>query len=894
MIKKVISIVIKVLATLVFLYTFLGFIILPYLIQSNFSKVIKTQIGANGYLEKAYINPYSFELELTNLLVQDNTNKTLVYFKKLSLDFEFLSLFKDILVVKQISMQNIKSNIIIDKNQITNFQFILNFLNKKQISKNDKEVKSTQILPIRVDDINIIKSRVSFVDNTRLTPFKVDTKAFDINLRNISTLPNKRGKLELFIEAKDTLKLKINSNISLNPIKFDGVVSLEKISIPKVYSYIQDDIKFNLDGNRIDIDLEYKVDMKNDTLNINVNNLTTLIPNIKYKTKELSVNLHKIRNTINSISLNKSNDGLILNIDNFLLKNSSLEFIDLTKNEPINLTIKNINGGIKTVTLDKSLPIKFNLSLDTPHKGTITTSGDVVVEPLMVTTKLNIDSFSLKPYLPYVKDIVNIDLKSGYLNIKSDIKLTRKDNIFYPKVNANISLNDIDIYHKLTAQRVLLLKQLVIEKLIYTNDNLNITHLLIDSASSKFTIAKDKTTNFDNIIPTNRSKKNGIRKEEKRSKFNYFVEELEIKDTKLNFADLSLPLPFTTNIHSLTAKIQALSSNDISTKIVLNGMVDKYGLAKIKGVVNTADFKKKSDISVNFENLDLISVSPYSGKFIGNKISNGKLWLDLDYKIKDSNLTSFNNIRIKDLELGDKVESNESMSLPIGLAIALLENSDGFIDVDVPVSGDIDNPKFKLGGAIWGAVGNIITNIVTAPFRFLASLLGLNSDELGSIDFDYGSTKLLAPQIETLDKLVKALNKKPNLALLLKPVYDDVNDKRLLQEKKFLELTNKKDKEKIITKLYLDNFGEKKYKKLKNDTKKEKLVDTLSSELIKVMVVDKVILEQLALNRAREIKTYLVSKELDVIRIVIDNTIKLSEELDKKRITMKLDIEIKK
>ena len=894
MVKKVISIVMKVLATVVFLYTFLGFVILPYLIQTNFSKAIKTQIGANGYLEKVYINPYSFEVELTNLLIQDNTNKTLVYFKKLSLDFEFLSLFKDILVVKQISMQNLKSNIIIDKNQITNFQFILDFLNKNQISGNDKEVKSTQIIPIQIDDINIIKSRVSFVDNTKSTPFKVNTKAFDINLRNISTLHNKRGKLELFIEAKDTLKLKINSDISLNPIKFDGVVSLENISIPKLHSYIQDDIKFNLDGNRVDIDLEYQVDMKDDILNVDINNLTTLIPNIKYKTKELSVNLHRIRNTINSISLNKSNDDLILNIDDILLKNTSLKFTDLTKKEPINLTIKNINCGLKTMTLDKSLPIKFNLSLDTQHKGTIATSGDVIVEPLMVTTKLNVDSLSLKPYLPYLKDIVNIDLKSGYLNTKSDIKLTKKDNIFYPKVNANISLDDIDIYHKLTAQRVLLLKQLVIEKLIYTNDNLNITHLLIDSASSKFAIAKDKTTNFDNIIPVNRNTKKSIPKDKKRSKFNYFVEKLEIKDTKLNFSDLSLPLPFRTDIHSLTANIQAISSNDISTKIVLNGMVDKYGLAKIKGAVNTVDFKKKSDISVNFENLDLISVSPYSGKFIGNKISNGKLWLDLDYKIKDSNLTSFNNIRIKDLELGDKVESNESVSLPIGLAIALLENSDGFIDVDVPVSGDINNPEFKLGGAIWGAVGNIITNIVTAPFRFLASLLGLSSDELGSIDFEYGSVGLLAPQVEILDKLVKALNKKPNLALLLKPVYDEVNDKKVLQEKKFLKLTNKKDKEKIITKLYIDNFGEEKYKKLKNDTKKEKLIDTLSFELIQVMVVEKVTLEQLALNRAREIKTYLESKELDEIRIVIDNSIELSNDLDKKRITMNLDIEIKK
>ncbi len=894
MIKKVISIIIKVLASLVFLYTFLGFVILPYLIQTNFSKIVKIQIGANSYLEKVYINPYSFELELSNLLIQDNTNKTLVYFKELSLDFEFLSLFEDILVVKQISMQDLKSNIIIDKNQITNFQFIIDFVNQNQAHKDDKKVKSTQIVPIQIKEINFINNRISFEDNTKSKPFKVDTKPFDINLRNISTLPNSVGKLETFVEAKDTLKLKINSNISLNPIKLDGIISLEKISTPKVYSYIQDDIKFNLDGNRIDIDLEYKVDMKNDTLNVDINNLTILIPNIKYKTKELSINLHGIRNTINSISLTKSNDDLVLSLNNFLLKNSALKFIDLTKKELINLTIKNINFGIKTITLDKNLPIKFNLSLDTPHKGTIATNGDIVIEPLKVTTNINVDSLSLKPYLPYVKDIVNIDFKSGYLNIKSDIKLTKKDDKFYPNVNANISLDNIDIYHKLTAQRLLLLKQLVISKLTYTNDNLNIAHLLIDSASSKFAIAEDKTTNFDNIITRNKNEEKSSKKEDEKSKFNYFVEKLDIKDSKLNFSDFSLPLPFITNIHSLTANIEAISSNDVSTKILLNGMVDKYGLAKIRGAVNTVNFKKKSDISVNFENLDLISVSPYSGKFIGNKISNGKLWLDLDYKIKDSNLTSSNNIRIKELELGDKVESNESVSLPIGLAIALLEDSDGFIDVDVPVSGDIDNPEFKLGGAIWGAVGNIISNIVTAPFRFLASLLGMDSDELGSVDFDYGKALLLPPQIEKLDKLVKALKKKPKLALSLKLIYDEVNDKKVLQEEKFLALTNKKDKIEIITELFIKQFGEKEYEKIESDSKEDELIGILSKNLIPTMSISKINLEQLAKNRAKSIKVYLVSKELSPMRIVFDDTIEVSTSQDKKRIIMKLDIEIKK
>jgi len=970
-----------ILSSILVLYTILGFVFLPYFIQKNFSNTLRTTINTNGYLEKVYINPYTFEIELTNLLIQDKKNINLLYFNKLSLDFEFTSLFSDTLILKYIHLNNLKTNIILDKNKITNFQYIVNILNKNNNS-NTKTVKQkdSKITFIKINDIKLLNNRVVIIDNSKSTPFKLETKSFNINIQNLSTTKNSIADFRTKIDMVNTASLYLDSKFSLNPMSFDGDFKLSNLQINKMYSYIKDDIDFKLSGNKVDlslkysakidnnikvkltdfqttiddlkfknneiaIDLEslnnkinsvniikkadildvkldgkfaskniqanrskelylsvnntntsfdYKISLQNDKIDLVVNNTNILFKDTEFKNNDFKLNLSKLSNSIKQIDINKDGNKTIdLSIKDIVLKEKNILFTDFTKKEPIKLNIKNIKANVDKFTLDKSESILFKLSLDTPKKGKIFTKGDVVLEPLKANIELKTKEIVFFPYLPYIKEFANIDIKSGTISSEFDISVSKRKNIIDPKIKGDISIENLDISHSLTNQRVFSIKQFKIDNLSYKKDDINIQNILLDSVYTKFAIAKDKTTNIDNIVPQKQEVKNT--KKEEKSKLKYFVENLDLKDSKIDFSDFSLPLNFATKIHSLKANVKAISSSNINTKLNLNGMVDKYGLAKIHGELNTANFEKKSDIKVNFENLDLISVSPYSGKFIGNKISSGKLWLDLAYKIKDSNLSSSNNIKIKNLELGEQVDSNESVNLPIGLAIALLEDSDGFIDVDVPVTGDISKPEFHLGGAIWSAVGNIITNIITAPFRFLGSLFGSDTDGLGEIDFDYGTAQLLAPQVEKLDKLLVALSKKKKLILKLNPKYDEINDKLAMQEQKFLNLSNKKNKDKIIKDMFFKIFTQKEYEKLISVSKDKDINDMMSKMLIPTMEVSRQELTKLSQNRVKAIQTYFLSHELDSSRLIVSNKIDFIEDSNntKKRVTLNLDVEIK-
>ncbi len=234
------------------------------------------------------------------------------------------------------------------------------------------------------------------------------------------------------------------------------------------------------------------------------------------------------------------------------------------------------------------------------------------------------------------------------------------------------------------------------------------------------------------------------------------------------FADLSLKPKFMTRIHALKGTVGKLSSEKKSmSEIQLDGRVDQYGMVKISGALDINDFKRSTDISLVFRNVELANMSPYSGKFAGRRIKSGKLSMDLKYQIQTMKLVGDNKIIVDNLVLGEKVDSPDSMNLPLDLAIALLADANGRIDLGLPVSGELNDPQFSIGPIIWKAFVNIITKAVTAPFRALGSLLGEGAEKFDAVEFDPGKAELLPPEKEKLKKLADALQKKPQLKLVV-------------------------------------------------------------------------------------------------------------------------------
>lgn len=261
------------------------------------------------------------------------------------------------------------------------------------------------------------------------------------------------------------------------------------------------------------------------------------------------------------------------------------------------------------------------------------------------------------------------------------------------------------------------------------------------------------------------------------------IERVRVSGAEIEFADLSLALPFAARIQELGGQVVGLSNNaQAQAAVELVGRVDPYGEARVAGTVAMFDPTRAMDLNVVFRNIEMTALTPYTATFAGRRIASGTLSLDLNYKLDRRQLLGENRVLMDKLVLGERVAVPSAADLPLDLAVALLSDADGRIDLGLPVSGSLDDPQFQLGPLVWKVFTNLLTKVVTAPFRALAALLGGGEESLDQIGFRAGEAVLAPPEREQLLRVAQALAQRPGLALTVEPAFDPATDPAALRE----------------------------------------------------------------------------------------------------------------
>ncbi len=262
---------------------------------------------------------------------------------------------------------------------------------------------------------------------------------------------------------------------------------------------------------------------------------------------------------------------------------------------------------------------------------------------------------------------------------------------------------------------------------------------------------------------------------------------VKIVDATLDYTDLWIKPSFSVGIQKLSGSITGLSSDPKSrAKVELNGKVDRYSPAHIGGAANLLSAALYTDITMSFKDIDLTIVNPYSGHFVGYKIDKGKLSVDVSYKIDQRKLDAKQHFVVDQLELGERVDSPDAIHAPVKLAVALLKDRNGVIDIDLPMSGSIDDPKFRIGPIIWKAFINLIVKAATAPFALLGHLFG-GGEHMNVVEFAAGSAELDKGAQDQLAALVKSLMERPQLKLDVPITYSKELDRPQLAASKLHE-----------------------------------------------------------------------------------------------------------
>jgi hypothetical protein len=246
------------------------------------------------------------------------------------------------------------------------------------------------------------------------------------------------------------------------------------------------------------------------------------------------------------------------------------------------------------------------------------------------------------------------------------------------------------------------------------------------------------------------------------------IGQITLASGNLNYTDNFIKPNYTANITQLAGKIGAFGTdtNDKPADITLQGSLDNNSPVDINGTMNPLTPVAFLDIKANANDVELTHLTPYSGKYAGYPITKGRLTMDVHYQLDQGKLNADNHIVLNQLTFGDRMEGPGISHLPVKLAVALLKDSNGNIDIHVPVSGSLSDPKFSLGGVIWQAFVNLLKRAVTSPFRLLASAVGGGGQQdLGYVEFTPGSDVLDKEAQDRLAKIVDVLDKKTSLKL---------------------------------------------------------------------------------------------------------------------------------
>ena len=459
-------------------------------------------------------------------------------------------------------------------------------------------------------------------------------------------------------------------------------------------------------------------------------------------------------------------------------------------------SLKDVSASLKNLTNDKKTPIDFNTAFKVVQGGSASVSGQVGQTGDHADARVELIGLNIKPLNPAVTKFTTLALESGNISVSTRVKYRSTKSGPQLRAKGSVSLDKLRLNETDTGERFLEWQAMSVNGMKFglSPDRLQVEEVRLLEPGVKVVIFKDRSVNLAKVLrdqnaaitdtkpQTAQTPSPAVVSQENRALFPVNVDRVRVEKGVVDFADLSLVLPFDTRVTDFNGGVTGISSEPTSrASVKFDGRVDEYGLSTVEGSLSPFTPKTFTDISVLFRNVEMKPLSPYSATFAGRKIASGKLSLNLEYKIQNSELLGENKVLLEQFTLGEGVEAPDAIRLPLDLAIALLTDAEGKIDVAVPVSGNVDHPDFKYGRMIWQAFVKLITKIVTAPFRALGGLFGGKSQQMDAIAFDPGSARLLPPEQEKLETISKALKKRPQLRLVVEGRFDPITDGEALR-----------------------------------------------------------------------------------------------------------------
>jgi hypothetical protein len=834
-------------AALVTVYGLLGFFLAPWLVKKVAIDVVQDRFGSELKIAEVAVNPFALSLEVKGIEFDDPHDDPLLRVNRFFVNFQSSSLFRWAWTFRELHIEEPTFSLLRHKEGHFNFEFLTQApANFEAPSESSPESGPVHFL---IHDFAVRDSVLHWTDNVPPEAVKTRFGPINIAVSELNTLPARAGLQNVVITTESEGTLSWNGNLQLNPLHSEGHASIKGSHFALASAYIKHDAGFDITEGQANIELDYRVDTGDDgTLTAAIDNLELSFYDLAVKTfneavgregddrevlklpgmtlsggafrwpeKMATANSFSIDDAL--VSLFRDENGALnvlppineiaevendqstadpiqpvdnpwqLSLGSFNINSLALGLQDQSVEPVADIGWQSLDLEISDISNASEAQLPTKAKLVARDGGEILVSGNITVLPSVVLNlDIDIDALALAGAHPYVKSLVDVHLDSGSLNAAVALHSSTAEPF---RISGDFEINDFLITETDEDSRLGNWDSLKADTLVYStaNNSLEISEVGFAGAYGDIVIAADGSFNLGRVKKDSAEESKAVPAASTDDGLAITIGRVRISDAAADFADLSLPLPFQAKIADLNGTFSTISTTSSApSTIKLAGKVDEYGQVRVDGTITPLDPPLNTDVRVIFQNVEMPKFSAYSVPLAGRKIESGRLDLDLGYKLVDSELQGENAVVLRDFELGEKVDHPGAMSLPLGLAVALLKDADGKISIDLPVRGNVNDPEFRYGALVGKALFSLITKIVTSPFALLGNLVGAEAGELEYLAFMPGSSDLAPPEIEKLSKIAEALALRPVLVLQVGGIFDRDSDGDKLKEQAFDEI----------------------------------------------------------------------------------------------------------
>jgi uncharacterized protein involved in outer membrane biogenesis len=597
----------------------------------------------------------------------------------------------------------------------------------------------------------------------------------------------------------------------------------------------------------------------------------------------------------------------------------TVKVMDSSLAEPFSVTVDDINFKAQNVSTDKKDPKgSLALSMRVDRKGTVAIDGGLKLDPLATDLAISLKGVPLKPFQPFLEERAQVILATGTLNMHGNLTaLQNNKEKLETAFKGKLWVSKLSLLDKMNAEDLLKWDSLYIGEIDarYLPLFVHIREISLSNFYSRIIINADRTINLQNIFsaPTATVPESALssqvtqttpatteQQQKQAQERKIRIDKITLQGGTINFTDESIKPRFSANLLEIGGRISALTSDENKFgEVELRGKYDRYAPLEITGKVNPLRDDFYLEIKADFKDMDLTQVSSYAGRYAGYTIQKGKLSFQLEYLIVKNKLEAKNNVFIDQFSFGEPVESPDATKLPVRLAVSLLKNRNGEIKLDIPVAGELNDPKFSVGRIILKVIMNLLEKAATSPFALLGAAFG-GGEQLGYAEFDPGSASLTDETKKKLDIIGKALYDRPALKMDIVGHADPEKDReglkqslmlRKMKTQKVRDMSKKIDETPSLDSVMITSQEYPEY--LKRAYKEEKFPkprnviglakDLPVSEMEKLMLTNMKVtdddLKALAGERARAIRDYLVQlKQVEQERLFVVETNTLAVE----------------